>query len=252
MLEAAIEAAKLGGKILLGYFNTELERQIKDDKSFVTKADKESEEAIVGYLKNLLPDHSFLAEESGESKQTSPYMWIVDPLDGTANFVNGLPTFAVSIALLKDKELVTAVVYNPLTEMLVYAEKGKGLYCNGVKTRVSDQKPETAMITAGVGKIPGVKDRLANIFREAPKHIKTFRYVGSAAFELAVLARGGIEAFISLGNAKWDYAAGILLVQEGGGKITDLEGNPWNFENNFFIASNGIVHDTILQIVKNK
>ncbi len=249
MIEVAIEAAKKGADILLGYFETELEHEIKDDKSFVTKADRESEAAILKVLTARFPDHAFLAEETGESENKSPYTWVIDPLDGTANFVNGLPLWAISIALVKENEVIGAVVYNPLINLLVHAERGQGLWCNGARSRVSTQGKDAAMITVGVGRGPEIKEKLAALFRESPKRLKTYRYVGSAALELAILARGGTEGFVSLGNSKWDYAAGALLVQEGGGKITDLHGNPWQFEENYFIASNGVIHADLIEVV---
>lgn len=250
MIETAIEAAQKGGEVLLKHFETELEHEIKDDKSFVTKADRESETAILEVLKSKFPEHAFLAEETGESGEKSEYMWVIDPLDGTANFVNGLPLWAVSIGLIKNGEAICGVIYNPLINLLVHAEKGKGLWCNGAPSHVSGQGKDAAMITAGVGKDPGVKDKLSAFFRESLKHIKTYRYVGSAALELAVLARGGTEGFLSFGNSKWDYAAGALLVQEGGGKITDFRGNPWRFEENYFIASNGIIHNELVDAAR--
>ncbi len=250
MIETAIEAAKKGGEIALKYFETELEHEIKDDKSFVTKADKETEAAILEVLKSKFPEHSFLAEETGESGNKSEYMWVIDPIDGTANFVNGLPLWAISIGLMKGNEAVCGVIYNPLINLLVYGEKGKGLWCNGARSHVSAQEKDKAMITAGVGRAPGVKDKLAAFLKESPNHIKTYRYIGSAALELAILARGGTEGFVAFGNSKWDYAAGTLLVQEGGGKLTDFKGNPWNFEENYFIASNGVVHNDIIEIMR--
>lgn len=250
MIETAIEAAKKGGEVALKYFETELEHEIKDDKSFVTKADKETETAILGVLKSKFPEHSFLAEETGESGSKSEYMWVIDPIDGTADFVNGLPIWAISIGLVKNGEVILAVVYNPLINLLLHAEKGKGLWRNGVRLHVSAQGKDEAMISVGGGKVPRYKEKLAALFRESPKFIKSFRYLGSAALELAIVARGGTEAFISIGLSKWDYAAGTLLIQEGGGKITDFKGNPWNLEENYFIASNGVVHNKIIEIIR--
>lgn len=250
MIETALKAAKKGGEVLLKYFETELEHEVKDDKSFVTRADRESEEAILKVLKAEFPEHAFLAEETGQSDKKSEYMWVIDPLDGTANFVNGLPFWAISIGLMKGNEAVCGVIYNPLIKLLVCGEKGKGLWCNGIKSHVSNQEKDKAMITAGVGRDPGVKDKLAAFFKESPRRVHTYRYVGSAALELAILARGGTEGFVAFGNSKWDYAAGALLVREGGGKITDFRGSPWKFEENYFVASNGVIHDDILGIIR--
>src|SRR3990167_3533045 len=157
MIETAIEAAKKGGEIALKYFETELEHEIKDDKSFVTKADKETESAILEVLKEKFPDHSFLAEETGESGNKSEYTWVIDPIDGTANFVNGLPIWAISIGLVKNGEAILAVVYNPVINLLVHAEKGKGLWCNDVRLCVSSKGKEEAMISVGGGKVPRYK-----------------------------------------------------------------------------------------------
>lgn len=250
MIEAAIEAAKKGAEVALGYFETELEHEIKDDKSFVTKADRETEAAILGVLKAKFPDHAFLAEESGKSANKSPYLWVIDPIDGTANFVNGVPIWGVSVALVKNNEPICGVIINPVMNLLLHAERGKGLWCNGARLHVSTQGKDTAMISVGVGQGPGIKDKLLAIFRENPKYLKSYRYLGSAVLELALLARGGTEGFISLGLSRWDYAAGALLVQEGGGKITDLKGNPWKFEENWFAASNGVIHEELLEVIR--
>ncbi len=250
MIEVAIEAAKKGAEIALGYFETELEHEIKDDKSFVTKADRETEAVIIETLKAKFPDHAFLAEESGETGSKSPYLWVIDPIDGTANFVNGLPFWAVSVALVKDGQPVCAVIANPVMNLLVHAERGKGLWCNGARLNVSTQGKDMAMISVGVGVGQSIKEKLLAIFKENHKHLKSYRYLGSCALELALLARGGTEGFVSLGNSKWDYAAGALLVQEGGGKITDLKGNPWKFDENYFVASNGVIHNELLEVIR--
>lgn len=250
MIETAIEAAKKGAEVALGYFETELEHEIKDDKSFVTKADRETEAAILEVLKSKFPNHAFLGEETGETGSKSEYLWVIDPIDGTANFVNGVPVWGVSVALVKNNEPICGVVSNPVMNLLVHAERGKGLWCNGERSHVSAQGKDAAMISVGVGQGPGIKDKLLAIFRENPKHLKTYRYLGSAVLEMALLARGGTEGFISLGLSKWDYAAGALLVQEGGGKITTLKGDPWNLEEQWFVASNGVIHNELIEVIR--
>ena len=250
MIEVAIEAAKKGAEVALGYFETELEHEIKDDKSFVTKADRDTEAIIIETLKAKFPDHAFLGEESGETGSKSEYLWVIDPIDGTSNFVNGVPVWGVSVALVKNNEPICGVIINPVMNLLVHAERGKGLWCNGARLQASTQGKDTAMISAGVGQGPGIKDKLLAIFRENPKYLKSYRYLGSAVLELELVARGGTEGFISLGLSKWDYAAGALLVQEGGGMITDLRGNPWKLEENYFIASNGVIHPEMLEVIR--
>lgn len=249
-LDTAIKAAKIGGAVLERYFETSLVQEVKDDNSFVTVADREAEQAVVSAIKKEFPDHGFLGEEGGETLTDSLYQWVIDPLDGTSNFVNGLPIFAVSIALLEKGKSVASVVYNPPLKLLFSAARGKGAFCNDIAMRVSTQDEKSAMITYGVGRGAGIKDYLIRLFHGAPKQVKGYRYLGAVALELAYLARGGTEGVINLGTEKWDYAAGSLLVEEAGGKITDFKGNPWTFSERFFVASNGLIHDSLLKLVE--
>ncbi len=248
-LDVAISAAKKGGAVVDRYFETSIEREVKADKSFVTAADKEAEAVIIAELKKHFPDHGFLGEESGETRSSSEYQWVIDPLDGTANFVNGIPMFAVSIALFLRGAPIVGVVYNPVTDSLYASEKGKGVTCNGANVSVSDGGAEHAMITFG----PGKKEKLLlnALFSNAERLVKSKRYLGCAALDLAYVARGGTEGFVCLGLNTWDYAAGVLLVAEAGGKLTDFKGNPWFFGgSDHFLASNGHVHDALLALVK--
>jgi len=250
MLKTAIQAAKAGGKILEHYFETSIEKQLKDDLSFVTRADTEAEAKIREVIKEKFPEHDFIGEESNEEKTGSSYQWYVDPLDGTINFANGIPIFAVSIGVAKDGQLVACAIFNPITNSLFYAAKGEGAFWNGEKITVSGEDSSKAMITIGRGKKGEDKSHVNRIFTSALRHVKTVRYLGSAALEMAYLARGGTEGFINLGTQKWDYAAGALLVLEAGGMMTDLTGNAWNLEQNYFIASNGNIHPELLLLLK--
>jgi len=249
LLNTAISAARKAGAIALRYFETAVVREVKEDKSFVTAADREAEAAIVAEIKEHFPTHGIIGEESGETKTDSEYAWVIDPLDGTANFVNGIPLFSVSIVVLKSGAPIAGVVYQPVGDSLYAAEKGKGTTWRGKKVRVSDGDTEHAMISFGPGKKE--KEKLNRLFRATERFVKSKRYLGSCALELAYLARGGTEGFICLGLNKWDYGAGILLVEEAGGIITDFQGNPWVFgSGSHFIASNGVVHDALLALVK--
>ena len=247
LLDVAIAAAKKGGEVVLRYFETSIDREVKDDKSFVTAADTEAETAIITHIKRYFPDHSILSEESGAEKQNSAYEWIIDPLDGTANFVNGIPLFAVSVAALKNGVPIVGVIYQPMGNALYSAEKGNGTFWNGTCVKVSDGDGEHAMITFAPGKKE--KKRLNTLLGVAEQFVKSKRYLGCAALDLAYVARGGTEGVFFLGLNKWDYAAGVLLVQEVGGKITDFAGASWVLgSNDFFIASNGKVHDDLLKL----
>lgn len=249
LLDVAIEAGRKGGAVAFRYFETGVAREVKDDKSFVTIADKEAETAIIGVIKKYFPAHSILSEESGEEKQDSNYQWIIDPLDGTANFVNGIPLFAVSIAVLKEGIPVAGVIYQPVGNSLYTAERGKGTKWNGKVVKVSDGDTEHAVITFSPGK--KAKKQLNGLFGNAENFVKSKRYLGCAALDLAYVARGGTEGVFFLGLNKWDYSAGVLLVEEAGGRISDFSGKPWVFgASDYFIASNGVVHPALLSLAK--
>lgn len=250
MLDTAVEAARKAGEVLSRYFEmTALERTVKDDKSFVTKADRESEEIIVSMIKEAYPEHCIIGEEGTDRNRGAEYQWFIDPLDGTNNFVNGIPIFAISIALVKSGEPVASVIYNPVTHSMYAAEKGSGMTYNGKPTRVSDQGADLGLVGFGPGGKEG-KRLLDQAFVASSKHFKSKRYLGSTALELGYLARGGTEGFFCFGLKKWDYAAGTLLIREAGGVITDMRGGPWNLDTQYFIASNGVVHEKLVDIAK--
>lgn len=247
LLKVAMEAAKKGGAVVSNYFETVIRREVKEDKSFVTAADKESETAILTEIKKHFPDHGILSEESAEEKSSSPYSWVIDPLDGTANFLNGIPMFAVSVAVLKDGVPVAGVVYHPIGDAMYAAAKGKGMTWKGKSAHVSEDTHEHAMISFGPGKKE--KEHLNKMLYNAESFVKSKRYLGCTALELGFVARGGTEGFICIGLNKWDYAAGVLLVAEAGGEITDFQGKPWVFgSSDYFIASNGKIHSGLLKL----
>jgi myo-inositol-1(or 4)-monophosphatase len=250
MLDMAIEAAKKAGDVLARYFEmTGLEREIKDDKSFVSKADKESEAAIADIVRKEFPDHGLLGEEGSDVNPNAEYLWVVDPLDGTANFLNGIPIFGVSIGILKAGEPHIGVIYNPVTNSLYAGERGKGATYNGKPIRVSGQDAKEGLMTAGYSRKD--KERAMRIVGASPAFFKSARVLGSCALELAYVARGGTEGFLCLGLSKWDYAAGALLVLEAGGRVSGLDGSPWHIGQNYFAASNGVAHEALLRLAEN-
>jgi len=249
-LEVAIEAALEAGKVLKKYFDTKLFREFKEDASVVTVADKESEEVVKKIISGYFPDHSILGEETGHTQNTSDFTWHIDPLDGTTNFSNGLPIFAVSIALEKGQELVVGVIHNPITHNLFYAEKGKGAFFNNEKVLVSSDDESKGTVTIASSRDKEIKKLVRNLLCSLPDKIKNERYLGSAALELAYVARGGTEAIFNIGTQTYDFAAGALLVLEAGGKITKLDGTAWEFPDNHFLASNGIVHNTLVEEIQ--
>lgn len=249
-LRIAIDAARAGGDILSEKFETSLKTKQKEDESFVTEADEASESKIIEIIKHVYPDHGILGEESGADESDSAYRWIIDPLDGTANFMNGIPIFSVSVALEYAGQITTGAVYNPVTNSLFYAERGEGAFWNDESIRVSQNKEKNVIVTLGKSTEKIDRDRMNLLFVDLQeKGIRT-RHLGSAALEMAYLARGGTEGYINLGTQIWDYAAGIILLQEAGGHITNLDGSEWTGDSDHFVASNGLIHDTLIEQTK--
>lgn len=249
MRDVALQAAREGGIIAKAFFEkVGLVREIKEDTSFVTEADKKTEEVIISTIRAKFPEHAFLGEEGGASDNKSEFVWVIDPIDGTGNFVNGIPLFAISIALLHHGTPVLGVVYNPVTNSLYVGEKGKGVLYNEKPTSVSAQPAKEGSITFGYGRKG--KERAFALAGESYKHFKTARVLGSAVLDLAYIARGGTGAMVGIELNQWDYAAGVLLVQEAGGTITTHEGNPWTFGDGSFLASNGAAHDALVRFVQ--
>lgn len=251
-LEVAIEAAVLAGKILKKYFETEISHGMKDDKSIITATDKESEETIKKIILKAFPEHSIIGEETGHTKNLNTHIWHIDPIDGTRNFARSLPFFAISIALEYKGEIIIGVVYNPISESLFYAEKGKGAYLNSKPIYVSKCDENKCIITVSSGRDKNHLDLRRNLLRDLPdKVVSSVRDFGCTALDLAYVARGGTEGDIKIGLKTYDLCAGVLLVKEAGGKVTTLEGKDWELsDGGFFIASNGIFHDKLLEEVK--
>lgn len=249
MLETAILAAEASGVVADRYFESpELKKEFKDDKTLVTAADREIEEICVALIRERHPDHGIVGEEGANVNPDAEYQWVIDPIDGTGNFANGIPFFALSIAVMKDHLPVAAVVYNPVTRGLYAAEAGKGATWNGHAMRVSDNGPDRATVTVGYSQ----KEKRAafNFIGESPRFVRSGRLLGSCALELALVANGSTDGFACLGLNKWDYAAGWLLVKEAGGTLTSCEGNTCTLADNYFIASNGKTHDAVLALVQ--
>jgi len=228
----------------------------------VTEVDKGAEKLIRRLIMTHFPDHSFLGEEStgvgaaaatsalNEVKQ-SDYLWIVDPIDGTTNFVHGLPLYSVSIALAHKGEVIVGVIYDPARDELFVAEKGKGAYVHGVRMKVSqEEKLESSLIATG---FPTDRDvllplNLAGIQAVAPR-VRNIRTIGSAALSLAYVATGRLSGFWELNLNAWDLAAGVLLIQESGGKVTDTAGNPYHLGVRHVLATNGHIHEELQQVL---
>ncbi len=250
MTTIASRAARDAGKLLLNYFNRmdQVEVQEKQANDFVTEVDRASEQIIINAIKKAYPDHAILAEESG-SHAGNDFLWIIDPLDGTTNYLHGFPQFSISIALQHRGQLEAAVVYDPLRDETFSAHKGGGAYLNDHRIRVSRQKDlHGALLGTGIPyRDQQHVDAYFGMMKALIKNTAGVRRPGSAALDFAWLAAGRVDAFWELGLAQWDFAAGALLVKEAGGVVTDLSGGDKHFETGNLVAGNIKIHQEMLK-----
>jgi len=248
-LQAAIEIAREAGKILREEFDRPAQISYKGDVDLVTQADKRSEKCIVARLQEYFPEHSVAAEEGSGQEHNSDFRWHVDPLDGTTNFAHGYPCFSISIALAQRGNLLAAVVYNPFYEELFAAARGAGATLNGKPISVAKNTSlSTSLLCTGFP----VHKRLANpnihYYWDFTLRSHGVRRDGSAALDLASVAAGRFDGFWEFGLKPWDTAAGVLLVEEAGGKVSDFSGQPYQLGGPMILATNGLIHEEMRQV----
>jgi myo-inositol-1(or 4)-monophosphatase len=253
-LDVAVKAARAAGDIILknlGSLKGE-DIDLKQASDFVTRVDKDSEQVIIKTIKERFPHHFFLAEESIKEATEKEYRWIIDPLDGTTNYIHGYPMFSVSIALEYKGEIILGVVFDPLRNELFTAEKGKGAFLNGNPIKVSPvSELKNSLITTG---FPFRKkesiDIYLRLFKNLFHKVSDIRRAGSAALDLAHLASGRCDGFFEIGLSTWDIAAGSLLIREAGGVVTDFGGSEDYLQTGNIVAASPILHREILKEVK--
>lgn len=248
-LRLAIEAITKAGGIIRNGYGQALEIKIKENaRSIVTQIDYQSEKEIINVLKSGY-DYPILAEESGEVGKIEDTFWVIDPLDGTTNFSRGIPFFSVSIALVKNNQVILGVTLDPLTNELYWAQKGKGAYLNDKPIRVSSTTEGALLVlNKGITRKADLK-YIAATRKLSPSFV--LRRMGSSCRELCLVAKGSIEGFADFDDKLWDYAAGVLLVSEAGGKVTDWQGNNWDIKNKYVLATNGVIHGQIKNLIAN-
>ena len=253
MLNIAIQAARAAGRVITRSMSKMEAVRVseKGRNDLVTEVDEQAEQEILWHLKQAFPEHGFLAEESGRH-DGNEYCWIIDPLDGTMNFVHGFPQFSISIALTKNGNLYLGLVYDPLRNELFTAIKGKGAYLDNRRIRVSKiNKLGQGLIGTG---FPYRSDDEVDTYTpqlvEVTKKAAGVRRAGSAALDLAYVACGRLDAFWESGIQAWDVAAGMLLVREAGGICTDYKGNTDCLTGGQYLAANGLLHQDMLNIIQ--
>lgn len=256
MLNFAIQTARDAGRILADRMGRALQVSNKGDIDLVTEADLASEKLIIERIKTHYPRHSILAEESGATDgikmvagQTD-WMWIVDPLDGTTNYAHGYPCFCVSIGLERAGSIEIGVIYDPSRDEVFAAERGQGATLNDRRIRVSPVDDlNAAMLCTGFPYNVRERPNFARDFANFTMEAQAVRRDGSAALDLAYLACGRFDGFWEDGLNAWDIAAGVLLVEEAGGRITDFVGAPLNIYTPKVLASNGLIHHKMMQVL---
>lgn len=244
-----------GAQEITRFFNHSFRIDNKEGRNnLVTEADHASEKAIIEVIRKTFPDHYLLTEESGELPQNSPYKWVIDPIDGTVNFAHGLPLNCVSVGVEYEGELVLGMVYNPHIKELFFAEKGKGAFLNEKPINVSTET--NAMKACLVTGFPYMYINSANgpleVFERFIKEGVPVRRLGSAAIDLCWVAAGRFDGFWEHRLEPWDSAAGVLIVKEAGGMVTHFDGAPYSIYRHQILATNGRIHDQMLNIVNNK
>jgi myo-inositol-1(or 4)-monophosphatase len=256
MLTTAVKAARKAGSIITRA-SSDLDKltvRSKRQNDFVSEVDNAAEEAIISTLKDAYPSHGFLAEESGEKDSRAEYVWVIDPLDGTTNFLHGFPQYCVSIGLTHKGVAQQAVVYDPNRNELFTATRGAGAYLNDRRIRVSrTDKLQAALITTGFPfRDLEALDEYMRMFRHMTQSCAGIRRPGAAALDLAWVAAGRADGFWEIGLSPWDMVAGALLVREAGGLVGDTDGEEGYLASGRIVAANGKVFSAILQVLKRK
>jgi myo-inositol-1(or 4)-monophosphatase len=255
VLNVMVNAARKAGRGLIRDFGEleNLQVSLKGPADFVSTADERTERILIEELSRARPGYAFLGEESGASDgPDKSHRFIIDPIDGTTNFLHGIPIFAVSIALEREGQLVSAVVYNPVVDEMYMAEKGHGAYLNDKRLRVAARKSmKEALFAAGAPFLgrPGHERFLAEL-KAVLAVSPGIRRCGAASLDLAGVAAGRYDGFWERGINAWDVAAGILLVREAGGVVTDLDGGAHMLELGQLVATNDALHPQILKLLK--
>jgi myo-inositol-1(or 4)-monophosphatase len=247
-----VSAVRAGAEEILRYFNGTFTISNKEGiNNLVTEADHASEKAILSVIRSTFPDHQVLAEETGELVQDSTYKWIIDPIDGTVNFAHGIPLNCVSIGIEYEGEMILGAVYNPHMNEFFLAEKGQGATLND--RRISVSKEGRAMNACLVTGFPYTYINSPNgpleVFEKFIRKGVPVRRLGSAAIDLCWVAAGRFDGFYEHKLEPWDSAAGYLIVEEAGGKVTDHQGNKFSVYQHKVLATNGLIHDEMIGII---
>ena len=255
MLNFAIQTARDAGRLLAERFGRTLQITNKSELDLVTESDLASERLIIDRIKTYHPRHAILAEESGASapqdhEQASEWRWIIDPLDGTTNYAHGYPCFCVSMGLEREGKMEVGVIYDPLRDELFTAERGQGASLNGRRIQVSATRNlSAALLCTGFPYDVRERSEFARHFTNFIMNAQAVRRDGAAALDLAYVASGRFDGFWEEGLKPWDVAAGVLMIEEAGGRVSNYAGEPLSIFTPPIVASNGLVHEQMMRVL---
>ncbi|HAX43796.1 MAG: inositol monophosphatase [Bryobacteraceae bacterium] len=246
-LETATDIAREAGSLLAHFYERRIGFELKGDFDLVTEADRQSEALVVERLKSHFPSHAVLGEEGGLREAGTEYRWYVDPLDGTTNFAHGFPMFNVTLGLERKGEMICGVVFDPVRQEMFAAERGGGAFLNGRRIQVSKAgRIEEALLATGFPSRKRHENINVHFFHQAAMQTHGVRRAGAAALDLAYVSCGRLDGFWEFGLNPWDMAAGLLLVEEAGGRVSDMTGGAASLTGEHVAASNGAIHEGLL------
>jgi myo-inositol-1(or 4)-monophosphatase len=253
MINDIIEISKRAGSIIKEGFGTTFKIEYKTNESnLVTEIDKASEELIINFIKKKYPSHSILAEEGGDLRKNSEYLWVVDPLDGTTNFAHGLPIFSVSIGVQKNGETIAGVVYDVMRDLVFSAEKGSGAFTNSEQIEVSivNKLEHSLLVTGFPYDIAENPEGAFERFTILTKKSRGMRRLGSAAIDFCYLASGVFDGFWEVHLHPWDICAGKLIAEEAGGMVTDFKGKSIDIFSKKILSTNNKIHEQMIEVME--
>jgi myo-inositol-1(or 4)-monophosphatase len=250
IIETGIKAAREAGTFLLENSGKIKKVTEKVDRSFVTDIDTQTEKIIVERIQSAFPEHNILGEEQGAIAASGEYLWIIDPLDGTHNYIRNIPLYGVSIGIVRKEQFVAGIIYMPEPDDMYVSEEGSGAFKNDMPISVSgrsDISTCTLSFDSSIRYDPVLKPRVLAALGEKVFNVRMF---GASTALLTLLAEGKIDISIEFDDKPWDFAAGASLITEAGGKFTDFSGKPATYKTKGYVASNGFVHDEVCNVVK--
>ena len=248
IVTVAMQAAREAGEYLRENHRTTLTVEAKEDRSLVTNVDREAERLIRARIEAAFPGHDIVGEERGETSRGSDWAWVIDPMDGTHNYIRGMSTYGVSIGVMRDNSFVAGVIFMPETSEMYAAERGSGAFRNDTRIGVSARSALSACTLAFDSELRLETARKLRVLGELSPQVFNVRMFGSSARTLSHIAEGVLDGVIEFSDKLWDFAAGFVIIEEAGGRMTSFAGAELSPRDTAYVATNGLIHDPLLRI----